>query len=220
MLSLYLLALLVGYHGGVLWLALRFRGRPWRWYWFVLVLVLGWGWAWWDRLFIYQVVQKDWCQRPEVGFHELAPVHITGKEVTWLTPARWPNGNIKGITLTPETQKLVEEKKFLINGKVQAVSSKRLTCASSVEHESAACIAEGYRVQTEQEKFWYWGRYVATRERNLLLRGDVVLRDSVSYRWDSSKFFANPAGWGSSGGNCGETVWNNQIQTKSISVKE
>ncbi|MEI6569768.1 MAG: hypothetical protein WCR20_24035, partial [Verrucomicrobiota bacterium] len=129
----------------------------------------------------------------------------------------------KGISLTPESQKLVEEKKFLINGKVQAVSSKRLICRRSVERESAACIAEGYRVQTEQEEFLYLGRYVATKERNLLLRGERVLRDSVTYRWGAPWFLsALGVSPGSTGGCGAEPRWWSGflVETTQIEIQE
>ena len=215
MLSLYLLALLVGYHGGVLWLALRFRGRPWRWYWFVLVLVLGWGWAWWDRLFIYQVVQKDWCQRPEVGFHELAPVHITGKEVTWLTPARRPNGEIIWRKFEPESQQLIDKKEYVTNRNIEIVSNL-FTCVSpTVKYESSYCVVRGYRTRYEREDVRVLGRHVATKWRSRLLRGEEVLRESVIYYWGGATFFPVPL-FGSNG-ECGELGWD---KAEHIDIKE
>lgn len=169
MILLLLLAWFLLYHGFVLWLALRFKNKPWRWYWFGAVLVIGLGAAWIDALYVRLVVINGYCaQQDKIGGFDYQPAIATRRDVTWLD--------------TPEA------KGAMSNSNVSSSLSFNpniLYCIDAKNRRNGSCLAKGYRFedQTTRLLFGVW------ESRLQLWRNQTLIRERVQLGWDEQWFF-------------------------------
>ncbi len=169
------------YHGALLWLALRFKDKPWRWWWFGGVLAIGLVFGWFDQVFISTRLERDWCQRAEIGFKELVPAKPTVQEVTWLPL------NDRGADVSPAARVQIAENRFIADG-AEVMTTNRMYCKQEHGSRRGPCLVAGYLYKKESRDIHIFGRFIAKRERFLLLKNGEVLRDSINYRWGQGWF--------------------------------
>jgi hypothetical protein len=189
MILLLLIFWVLIYHGFVLWLALRFKSKPWRWYWFSTVLVVGLGIAWIDQLYIRFVVIDGYCEadKKRLGFREYAPAVVKASQVTWL------GGEEKsGTNEMPRISQGIQKQGFEQDD-YTAKKSNILEC-KKIDSKSAPCLIQGHMFVEKYKFFTFMGWHFATRNDRQLVREDRVLKESLNYAWSGSTFFRKSTG--------------------------
>lgn len=174
------------YHGFVLWLALRFKTKPWRWYWFGAVITIGLTVAWFDQFYIRYVVIGHYCEKDkdQLGFHEYEPAVVKADKVTWLWQWSETGPPYSG---PPRTHSGIQKKEFEQDG-FYVKTDNVMTCKKE-NGDLFACLVDGY---LEVEKYkpldilsWHFAGHTISQ----LVREDAVVREVSSYEWWGSAFF-------------------------------
>jgi hypothetical protein len=169
MIALLLLAWVLVYHGFVLWLALRFKNKPWRWYWFATVLVVGWGVAWVDAIYTRLVVIDGYCaSQDNIGGFDYQPAIAVSRDVTWLD-------SVEAKKTTPYAS---DSSPWLFNPKI-------LYCIDEKDGRRGNCTVDEFRYEHHATKLIFG----AWQSRQQLWKGQTLMRERVGFQWNEQWFF-------------------------------